>query len=386
MTRPPETLERRLEHARRKRRRQGRQRRRRALEALPGMRVRDGDRTLHNFSSNDYLGLAGQSVGGAAGSGASALVSGYRSEQRRLEAELAVFLGREAAVLTSSGYLANLAALTALAGRGDTIVQDRLCHASLIDGARLSGADLKRYTHADPAAAGRRLAEAAGHRLLVTDGVFSMDGDMAPLGALAKVAERHAATLVVDDAHGIGVLGDQGGGLCEQLGLGPDEVPVLIGTFGKAFGGAGAFIAGSAALVEHLENHARSVIYSTASPPVMVRAARRALEQLRDGDALRSRLRRNVARFRNGAERRGIPLQPSKTPIQPLLLGDERTALDCSAALEERGFLVLAIRPPTVPVGSSRLRITLSAAHSESQVDGLLDALAEVLDTVGAPA
>ena len=384
MTPSPEDLERRLDRARRERQRQGRQRRRRSLEALPGLRVRDGRRVLHNFSSNDYLGLADRPAEGAAGSGASALISGYRSEQRLLEAELAAFLGRESVILTSSGYLANLAALTALAGRGDTVVQDRLCHASLIDGARLSGATLKRYAHADASAAERRLEGAGGHRLIVTDGVFSMDGDTAPVGELAAVARRQDATLVVDDAHGIGVLGDSGGGLCEALGLGPDEVPVLIGTFGKAFGCAGAFIAGSAALIEHLENHARSVIYSTALPPVMVHAAREGLGLVRGGDELRNRLRQNIERFREGAAQRGIRLLPSKTPIQPLLLGDETTALSCSAELEARGFLVLAIRPPTVPAGSSRLRITLSAAHEEADLDGLLDALVEVLEPIGA--
>ncbi len=348
------------------------------------MRVRDGRRTLHNFSSNDYLGLADRPAEGAAGSGASALISGYQPAQQRLEAALADFLGREAVILTSSGYLANLAALTALAGRGDTIVQDRLCHASLIDGARLSGASLRRYAHADVEAAGRRLENADGHRLVVTDGVFSMDGDQAPLDALAPVARRHGATLVVDDAHGIGVVGDTGAGLCEQLGLDADAVPVLIGTFGKAFGAAGAFIAGSTDLVEHLENHARSVIYSTALPPVMIQAASSGLERVRRGGDLRQRLRENIDRFRDGASRRGVPLMPSETPIQPLLLGDEETALGCAAALERHGFLVLAIRPPTVPAGTCRLRITLSAAHTEDQLDGLLDALADVLDPVGA--
>lgn len=373
------------------------------------MRVRDGDRLLHNFSSNDYLGFAGpdslsgrdsgtlasgppgpSSSQGAddrppLGSGASALVTGYRPEHRDLEHALADWLGREAVLLTSSGFMANLAVLTALAGRGDTIVQDRLCHASLIDAARLSGATLKRYAHGEVAAATHRLATAAGHVLLVTDGIFSMDGDAAPLGPLAAAATEHAATLVVDDAHGIGVLGPEGGGLCAAEGLGASAVPVLIGTFGKAFGTAGAFIAGSRSLIEHLENQARSVIYSTALPPVIARASLRALARIRSGagDELRARLQAHIERFRAGAVSRGIPLLPSVSPIQPLVVGEAAHALALSRALEADGYLVTAIRPPTVPRGTSRLRITLSAAHSDEQVDGLIDALARAMDAAG---
>ncbi len=316
------------------------------------------------------------------GSGASALVTGYQPCHQALEEALADFLGREAVVLTSSGYLANLAALTALAGRGDTIVQDRLCHASLVDAARLSGAQLKRYPHGDAAAARRQLSGTDGHRLLVTDGVFSMDGDAALLTELAALARDEQATLVVDDAHGIGVLGEGGGGLCELQNLGEDEVPVLIGTLGKAFGAAGAFIAGTRALIEHLENHGRSVIYSTALPPVTVEAGLAALERIRSGQALRLRLEGHIRSLRQGAAERGIELLPSVTAIQPLLIGDASAALAVSGALERRGYLVTAIRPPTVPAGTSRLRITLSAAHEPEQVTGLLDALAEVLAEV----
>lgn len=334
---------------------------------------------LHDFSSNDYLGLANRAAAGRTGAGASALVTGYGPEQRELETALATFLGREAVLVCSSGYLANLAVLTTLAGRGDTLVLDRLCHASLIDGARLSGARLKRYAHADPAAAATRLADADGHRLLVTDGVFSMDGDRAPLAALRDVAVETGATLVVDDAHGIGVLGERGGGLCECLGLDAGDVPVLIGTLGKAFGAAGAFIAGSGELVEHLENHGRSVIYSTALSPAVAVAGRDALDVIREADGPRRALRRRIAGFRAGAAERGLPLMPSDTPIQPLVLGEPRKALALQAFLESRGFLVAAIRPPTVPEGTSRLRITLSAAHDEAVVTTLLDALAEGL-------
>ncbi len=336
--------------------------------------MRAGERILHNFSSNDYLGLAASATPGRAGSGASALVTGYQPVHAELERELADFLGREAVLLCGSGYLANLAVATALAGRGDTVVQDRLCHASLIDGARLCGAALKRYAHVDTAAAARRLADARGLRLLVTDGVFSMDGDIAPLAELADVAREQSATLVVDDAHGIGVLGAGGAGACEELGLDAERAPVLVGTLGKAFGVAGAFIAGSRALVEHLENHARSVIYSTALPPAAASSALAALAQIREG-TLRRRLASRITFFREGAARRGIELLPSRTPIQPLVTGTESSALSLSAQLEAAGYLVTAIRPPTVPAGTSRLRITLSAEHDAAAVEGLLDAL-----------
>ena len=350
------------------------------------MRVRAGSQVLHNFSSNDYLGLASGEVRGDPGSGASALVTGYQPCHEALERGLADFLGREAVLLTSSGYLANLAVLTALARRGDAVVQDRLCHASLVDAARLSGARLKRYPHADAAAARRQLEGTGGHRLLVTDGVFSMDGDPAPLADLAALASDVQATLVVDDAHGIGVLGDGGGGLCEVLNLDGDRVPVLIGTLGKAFGASGAFIAGDRSLIEHLENHGRSVIYSTALAPGTARAALAALERVRAGTALRRRLGDHIEALRRGAAERGIELLPSTTPIQPLIVGDPGRALAMSAALERRGYLVTAIRPPTVPPGTSRLRITLSAAHDPAQVTGLLDALADALAEEGADA
>jgi len=344
-------------------------------EPLPGMRLREGDRVLHNFSGNDYLGLAERPAAGGAGSGASALVTGYQPVHRDLERALGRFLEREAVLLCGSGYLANLAVATALAGRGDTIVQDRLCHASLIDAARLSGATLRRYAHADVAAAGQRLADARGLRLLVTDGVFSMDGDTAPLAALSAAAAEHSATLVVDDAHGIGVLGERGGGLCEELGMGVGQVPVLVGTLGKAFGAAGAFIAGSLDLIAHLENHARSVIYSTALAPAAAAAALRSLQVIRETPERRERLRAHVRVFRAGAAGRDIPLTPSVTPIQPIVLGAEDRALELSARLAADGYLVTAIRPPTVPEGTSRLRVTLSAAHEPAQLEGLLDAL-----------
>lgn len=388
MSRPPETLRQRLETASVRRRQKHRRRQRRVLQPLPGQRVRSGEQVLVNFSSNDYLGLSETLVPtltpgmtrGATGSGASALVCGYQPAHQALEERLAEFLQREAVVLTSSGYAANLAAITALAGRGDLVIQDRLCHASLIDAARLSGASLKRYAHRDVEAAARRLRFCEGHTLLVSDGVFSMDGDEAPVVQLARAATKTGATLLIDDAHGIGVLGARGAGLLEELQLGQDDVPVLIGTLGKAFGCAGAFVAGSAALIEQLVNESRSVIYSTALSPAMAHAGIAALDRIQSEPELRERLVSNIRYFRAGAAERGIDLLPSRTPIQPLLLGSETRALAVSAQLEAAGYLVSAIRPPTVPPGTSRLRITLSGAHERAQIDGLLDGLMEIVE------
>lgn len=381
------TLERglaaRLRNAAARRADRGLERRRRALTALPGGRVSDGRTTWVNFCGNDYLGLATDpSVSGplaeaarahGSGSGASALVCGYHPAHRALEQELAEFLEREAVLLCPSGYQANLAVLTALAGRGDRIVQDRLCHASLIDGARLSGADLVRYPHVDVEALARRLG--TGQGLVVTDGVFSMDGDTAPLAAIAERCEAVGASLVVDDAHGIGVAGSGGRGSTAAAGLAQDRVPVLVGTLGKAFGCAGAFVAGSAELVDHLVNEARSYVFTTAMPPAMAEAARAALERVREDRWRREKLATLIGRFRDGARARGIELLPSDTPIQPLVVGANDAAVARSRVLEAAGYRVAAIRPPTVPEHTARLRITLSAAHDEQQVEGLLEAL-----------
>lgn len=360
-------------------------RRRRILRPLDAVRVQDGERVLLNFSSNDYLGLAAHPelaaaasrclAAGASGSGASALVSGYRPEHRALETGLADYLEREAALVFSSGYLANLGILTGLAGRSDSVVQDRLCHASLIDAARLSGARLLRYPHADAVAAARQLARSSGRALLVTDGVFSMDGDVAPLPGLARCARASDACLVVDDAHGIGVSGPGGRGSVAQAGLGPIDVPVLVGTLGKAFGCAGAFVAGSRELVEHLVNEARSYIYTTAMPPAVAAAGTAALRRVREDDWRREALSERVAAFREGARALGLDLLPSDGPIQPLVIGESRAALAWAEALHRRGFLVVAIRPPTVPAGTARLRITLSAAHETGHVEQLLEAI-----------
>lgn len=357
--------------------------------AAPGTRVQlhVGGRELTDFSSNDYLGLARHpalaqamaacaSITGA-GSAASHLVSGHGREHQQLEEELADFTRRERALLFTSGYAANLAVMTSLAGRGERAVLDRLCHASLIDGARLSGATLKRYAHADAVAAAQMLgAGAEDAALLATDGVFSMDGDLAPLPQLATAARAAQAWLVVDDAHGLGVLGAGGGGTLEHFGLGASAAPVLVGTLGKAFGSFGAFVAGDQALVEFLIQKARSYIYTTALPQPVAAATRAALALVRSEGWRRERVAELSTRFRSRALAAGIPLMPSATPIQPVLLGSAAAAVAAQARLQAAGFLVIAIRPPTVPAGSARLRVSLSAAHAEAQVDALVEQLA----------
>ncbi|MFN7270891.1 MAG: 8-amino-7-oxononanoate synthase [Gammaproteobacteria bacterium] len=355
-----------------------------------------------NFCSNDYLGLARDPAVAAAmaeaaqrygsGSGASHLVSGHGAEHEALERELAEFTGRARAVVFSTGYMANLGVLAALADKRDLLLADGLNHASLIDAARLVRSPRNLwYPHADAAAARALLdvhapaaAAEGGGAFIVTDGVFSMDGDLAPLPALAAAARAHDAWLVVDDAHGIGVVGAEGGGCCEHFGLDAQAVPVLIGTFGKALGTFGAFVAGDEDVIELLIQRARSYIYTTALPPAVAAATRRALRIVREEAWRREALQARIAQFREGAARRGLAVMPSTTPIQPLVLGGERAALAASGRLAEAGYRVTAIRPPTVPAGTARLRITLSAAHTPQQVEGLLAALDAAMREVAA--
>src|SRR5215468_1109338 len=347
--------------------------------------LEDG-RELIDFSSNDYLGfarhpalaraMAESAAQAGAGSGASHLITGHGAEHARLEEELAAFTLRERALLFSTGYMANLAVITALAGRGERVVLDRLCHASLIDGARLSGATLVRYAHAAAAEAARLVDDDPEHTvLLATDGVFSMDGDLAPLPELSRCARSHDLWLVVDDAHGLGVIGANGGGVLEHFGLGSDAVPVLVGTLGKAFGSFGAFVAGSAELIEFLIQKARTYVYTTALPQPVAAATRAALALVRTESWRRERLRTLVGRFRVAAHALGVPLANSTTPIQPVLLGSAAAALAAQRELAAAGYWVVAIRPPSVPAGSARLRVTLSAAHTEAEVDGLAEQL-----------
>ena len=339
------------------------------------------------FCSNDYLGLANHPEvikawrDGAerwgVGGGASHLVVGHSSPHHALEEALAELTGRPRALLFSTGYMANLGAVTALVGQGDTVLQDRLNHASLLDAGLLSGARFSRYLHNDAASLETRLDKATGNTLVVTDGVFSMDGDLAELPQLAASARAKGAWLMVDDAHGFGALGATGGGIVEHFGLGLDDVQVLVGTLGKGFGTAGAFVAGSEELIETLVQFARPYIYTTSQPPALACATLRSLQMLRSEHWRREHLATLIAQFRQGAARLGLTLMDSFTPIQPILVGDAGRALHLSRLLRERGVLVTAIRPPTVPVGSARLRVTLSAAHSSAQVQRLLDALAE---------
>lgn len=354
------------------------------------------DEALQDFSSNDYLGLrrhpavraamAGCAAKQVAGAGASHLVSGHHAVHHELECALADFTGYEAALVFSTGYMANLGVLSALLERDDLLLQDRLNHASLLDAGILARVrESHRYPHADATAATALLDDFRSRRpqagaLLATDGVFSMDGDVAPLPALAAAAKDREAWLVVDDAHGIGVIGTDGRGSIEHHGLESDDVPVLIGTFGKALGTFGAFVAGDKSLIEWLLQRARTYIYTTALPPPIAAATCKALQLVAAEAWRREKLSELVSHFRETAKQRGLPLLDSHTPIQPIVLGDPQLTLITSASLQARGFGVPAIRPPTVPLGSARLRVTLSAEHSRAQIDSLIAAICAAIE------
>jgi 8-amino-7-oxononanoate synthase len=365
-------------------------RRVRTVSEIAGTSVLIDGRRLRNFASNDYLGLAQHpalvealvAAAKCSGVGASAahLLGGHRDEHAQLEAELASWTGRERALLFSTGYMANLGVMQSLLDPRAVCVQDKLNHACLIDGARLSGARMKRYRHGDVDSARRQLLSDPGAAvLLASDGVFSMDGDIAPLAELAALCREQQATLMIDDAHGLGVLGNDGAGSVAEAGLGEEDVPVLMATLGKALGVAGAFVAGSAALIEGLLQFARTQIYTTAMPPALAAATRVAVRIARDESWRREKLQRLITQFRDGATQRGIALAPSRTPIQPVLIGDSDASTRISARLEAAGFFVPAIRPPSVPDNSARLRVTLSAAHEESEVEHLLDSLSAAI-------
>lgn len=338
-----------------------------------------------DFAGNDYLGLSqdprvceAQAAGArryGAGAGASHLVSGHLEIHDALEGALASWTGRERALLFSTGYMANIGVLQALADRHTAIFQDRLNHASLIDGATLSGARSRRFHHRDTDDLESLLSRSEPtHKLVVSDGVFSMDGDIADIEALITAAQRHNAWLMVDDAHGIGVLGDNGSG-CVGSTWGSVDVPILVGTLGKALGTAGAFVAGDTQLIEHLTQFSRSYVYTTAQPPAIAAATLKALVIVQEEPEHRTRLNANIAYFRREALGLGLPLGTSATPIQPLILGDEARTLRWAMRLQQQGLLVGAIRPPTVPNGEARLRITISARHTCSNIDHLLESL-----------
>ena len=359
----------------------------RTLEPLAspqGPEVRIGGQSLVSFSSNDYLGLAADPrvrrafVAGldrwGVGSGASRLVVGDTEAHRKLEARLAGFEGSEAALVFNGGYPANLGLVQALVGRGDLVVSDALNHASLIDGCRLSRAEVVVVPHGDVDAVAAALSRPGFRRkLVVTDAVFSMDGDLAPLGPLSEACARGGAALLVDEAHATGVLGTRGSGLCEVTGIRPD---VRMGTLGKALGGFGAYAGTSRFVAELLVNRARSVVFSTTLPPALCEAMVVALDLLEHDPDLRPRLWRNIRRFVEGLRTLGFTAEP-RCAIVPVVLGTPERAVRASAFLRERGLLVKPIRPPTVPEGTSRLRFALSAAHTEAHVDRALQALEE---------
>ncbi len=354
--------------------------------ATPGRVVLDG-RTLLNFASNDYLGLANDprvilAATEAArrfgwGSGASPLVSGWREPHEALASALADFEGVEAVALFGSGYAANVGAIVALVGSGDAVYSDRLNHACLIDGVKLSGASLRVYPHNDADRLESILKRDQGRfrrSMIATDGVFSMDGDLAPLAALADLADRFGATLLVDEAHGTGVFGPNGRGASEACGLEPDQVHVKVGTLSKALGSVGGFVAGSARLVDWLHNHARTLIYSTAPPAAAAAAAHRALELVVAEPERRHQAQTLARQFRVALNAQGFAPLNGDGPIVPVILGDPAEATAWSARLLEAGCLVPAIRPPTVPAETARLRITLTAAHDTSDLDRLVNA------------
>ena len=367
-------------------------RRRRVLESPCGRIAAVDGKNMLNFASNDYLGLAGNpeiaqamadgAMQWGAGSGASHLVSGHLTPHEKLEQEIVAFTGFPRALTFSTGYLANLAVTPTVAGRGAAVFADKLNHASLIDAmqlAKANGADVQRYPHNDMAALEKMLAaSSAATKVIVSDAVFSMDGDLAPLPLLFALAERYDAWLVIDDAHGFGVLGPHGRGSLAHFNLPASPRILLMGTLGKAAGVGGAFVAGSATAIEYLLQKGRSYIFTTAAPPAIACALSKSLEIIRNGDALRASLMARIAQLRDGLA--GLPwaLLPSLTAIQPLIVGDNEAAVALSGALWESGLWVPAIRPPTVPIGTARLRISVSAAHTETDIAQLIGALKEL--------
>lgn len=367
---------------------QGLKRTRRVLETPQGPRVRVDGRDYDAFSSNDYLGLAAHAElveaarEGAkrygVGAGASHLITGHHAAHHTLETALAQFAAMPAALLFSSGYMANIGAVTALAGRGDAVFADRLNHASLNDAALLARTDFRRFPHRDLGALAKLLAASRARRkLIVTDAVFSMDGDIAPLPALLELAERFDAWIVLDDAHGFGVLGEQGRGTTAHFGVQSPRI-IYMATLGKAAGVFGAFVAGERVLVDLLAQQARSYVYTTAAPPLLAHALLKSLELIAADQWRRDHLARLIGMLREGLAGLRWRLLPSSTPIQPLVIGESAEAVAVTDALAEQGILVPAIRPPTVPRGTARLRISLSAAHGEEQVRRLVAALRSV--------
>src|SRR5512135_377363 len=367
---------------------QGLLRSRRTLDTPQSPHITVDGKPYLAFCSNDYLGLANHPQLIAAlqqgvpqwgvGAGAAHLVSGHFGPHHRLEQQLATFVGKPAALLFSTGYMANLGVVQALVGKGDTVYADKLNHASLNDAMLLSRAEVKRYRHGDMAQLANYLQQTTGGRkLVITDAVFSMDGDIAPLQELLALCEQHDAWLYVDDAHGFGVLGEQGRSSLAHFGIASKRI-IYMATLGKAAGVSGAFVAAEQVVIDTLVNHAHSYVYTTAAPPALAAALLQSLQLIAQGDERRAHLQKLVAQLRNGLGDLPWQLMPSATAIQPLLVGDNQQALQLSEGLRQRGIWVAAIRPPTVPQGTARLRITLSAAHTEDDVARLIGALHEL--------
>lgn len=373
------------------RERQSLYRRRQTMQSPQGAKVVLDGKPLLNFSGNDYLGLANhpevvRSFKTAAdeygvGSGASHLVNGHSYHHHQLEHELAEFTQRDRVLLFCSGYMANIGVINALLNNKDAVFQDKLNHASLLDAGLLSGAKFQRYLHNSPASLQSKLEKSVARRkLVVTDGVFSMDGNTADLKELVACAQRSSAWLMVDDAHGIGCIGETGGGCAQLYGLNQQQLPVLMGTLGKAFGTAGAFVAGSETLIETLIQLSRTYIYTTSLPPAVAAATRTSLKIIQRDKWRREHLQVLINLFQEGCRALGLALMPSASPIQPILVGAADRAIEISEKLHAKGLLVKAIRPPTVPQNKARLRVTLSAAHSVEDVSYLLEVLEKTFE------
>ena len=371
----------------------GRYRRLRARSGEQGVSVIIDGKEMLSFCSNDYLGLAAHPTIKKAfinaaetegvGSGAAHLLSGHSYYHQQLEEALADFMGQESVLLFSSGYQANLGVIDGLMSRGDVVIQDKLNHASLLDGSRLSAAKSWRYHHADMGSLQRRLRQTKDSdcRLVVTDGVFSMDGDLAPLQPLIQLTQTHQAALMVDDAHAIGVLGKHGRGSVEHWQVKAEYMPIVMGTLGKAFGTAGAFVAADKDVIETLIQQSRTFVYTTAQPAAVAAASLASLVLVRTETWRREKLQTLIEQFRKGAAELGLVTMNSLTPIQPIMIGDDKKAMLIGQELESRGFLLGVIRTPTVPLGSARLRVTLSTNHTEQNIKQLLEALEDVICT-----
>ena len=371
----------------------GRYRRLRARSGEQGVSVIIDGKEMLSFCSNDYLGLAAHPTIKKAfinaaetegvGSGAAHLLSGHSYYHQQLEEALADFMGQQSVLLFSSGYQANLGVIDGLMSRGDVVIQDKLNHASLLDGGRLSAAKSWRYHHADMGSLQRRLrqTEDSDCRLVVTDGVFSMDGDLAPLQTLIQLTQKHQAALMVDDAHAIGVLGKHGQGSIEHWQVKAEHMPIVMGTLGKAFGTAGAFVAADKDVIETLIQQSRTFVYTTAQPAAVAAASLASLVLVRTETWRREKLQTLIEQFRKGAAELGLATMNSLTPIQPIMIGDDKKAMLIGQELESRGFLLGVIRTPTVPLGSARLRVTLSTNHTEQNIKQLLEALEDVICT-----